>query len=73
LREEVITLGGEAESSLRVLHEMLRPAFSRLDRRPLSESCTFMSFESVNAIPSIGHLAHTSDSVIGDYEEKAEA
>ena len=56
----------------KVFHEMLRPVFSLLDRGPLARSCTFISYESVEAIRNIGHLAHTNDSIIGDYEEKAE-
>jgi hypothetical protein len=56
----------------KVFREMLRPVFSLLDRGPLSRSCTFISYESVHAIRSIGHLAHTNDSIIAEYEEKAE-
>lgn len=57
----------------KVFREMLRPVFSLLERGPLSRSCTFISYESVNAIRGIGHLAHTNDSIIGEYEEKAES
>ena len=56
----------------KVFREMLRPVFSLLDRGPLARSCTFLSYESVEAIRNIGHLAHTNDSIIADYEEKAE-
>ncbi len=56
----------------KVFHEMKRPVFSLLDRGPLSRSCTFISYESVNAISSLEHLAHTNDSIIAEYEEKAE-
>jgi hypothetical protein len=61
-----------AERREKVFREMLRPVFSLLDRGPLSRSCTFISYESVNAIRSIGHLAHTNDSIIDEYEEKVE-
>ncbi len=57
----------------KVFREMLRPVFSLLDRGPLSRSCTFISYENVSVIRNIGHLAHTSDSVLSDYEEKAVA
>lgn len=57
----------------KVFREMLRPVFSLLDRQPLSKSCTFISYESVSAIRNIEHLAHLNDTVIGEYEEEAEA
>jgi hypothetical protein len=56
----------------KVFREMLRPVFSLLDRRPLSKSCTFISYESVAAIRSIEHLAYINDAVIEKYEEQAE-
>jgi hypothetical protein len=56
----------------KVFREMLRPVFSLLERGPLSRSCTFISYDSVDAIRSIGHLAHVNDSIIAEYEEKAE-
>jgi hypothetical protein len=56
----------------KVFREMRRPVFSLLDRGPLSRSCTFISYESVDAISGLGHLAHVNDSIIADYEERAE-
>jgi hypothetical protein len=57
----------------KVFREMLRPVFLLLDRGPLSRSCTFISYESVDAIRSLKHLAYINDSIIAEYEEKAEA
>jgi hypothetical protein len=57
----------------KVFHEMLRPVFSLLDRGPLSETCTYVSYDSVFAIRGLEHLSDTRDSVIAAYEEKAEA
>jgi hypothetical protein len=57
----------------KVFREMLRPVFSLLERRPLSDSCTFISYESVDTIRALPHLAHTHDSIIAEYEELAEA
>ena len=57
----------------KVFREMLRPVFSLLDRGPLSRSCTFIAYESVEGIRSLEHLAHTSESIITKYEEPAEA
>lgn len=56
----------------KVFREMKRPVFSLLDRGPLSRSCTFISYENVEAINHLEHLAHTNDSIIAEYEEKAE-
>jgi hypothetical protein len=52
--------------------KLRRLVFSLLDRRPLFESCTFISYESVSAIGSIEHLAHINDTIIKEYEEQAE-
>jgi hypothetical protein len=57
----------------KVFKEMLRPVFSLLDRGPLSRTCTFVSYDSVEAIGLLKHLAHTSESVFAEYEERAEA
>jgi hypothetical protein len=57
----------------KVFKEMLRPVFSLLDRGPLSSICIFVSYESVDAISELKHLAHTSETVFADYEERAEA
>jgi len=46
--------------------------FSLLDRGPLSENCTFISYDSVRELSGLPHLAHLSDSVLVDYEEEAD-
>jgi hypothetical protein len=56
----------------KVFREMMRPVFSLLDRGPLSRSCTFICYESVDAMNRLEHLAHTNDSIIAEYEENAE-
>lgn len=56
----------------KVFTEMKRPVFSVLERGPLSRRSTFLSYESVDAMNSLEHLAHTNDSIIGEYEEQAE-
>jgi hypothetical protein len=56
----------------KVFREMSRPVFSLLDRGPLSRSCTFISYESVEAMRSLEHLAHTNDSILAEYEERPE-
>lgn len=56
----------------KVFREMQRPVFSLLDRGPLSRSCTFISYESVESIRELEHLAYTTDKIIGEYEERAD-
>jgi len=46
--------------------------FSLLDRGPLHESCTFLSYYSVRELSQQPHLAHLSESVLDEYEEEAE-
>jgi hypothetical protein len=56
----------------KVFQEIKRPVFSLLDRGPLDERCTFMSYDSVGEIAKLRHLAHMSDSVLDAYSEEAE-
>lgn len=56
----------------KVFQEIRRPVFSLLDRGPLSESCTFLSYDSVRELVRDPHLAHLSESVLEEYEEPAE-
>jgi hypothetical protein len=43
-----------------------------LERGPLSESCTFISYESVRALAKEGNLEYLSDRVLERYEEESE-
>ncbi len=56
----------------KVFQELLRPVFSLLERGPLSEICTYLSYDSVRELAEQKHLSHLSDSVIEEYEELAE-
>lgn len=56
----------------KVFQELLRPVFSLLDRGPLSEICTYLSYDSVRELAEQEHLSHLSDSVVEEYEEGAE-
>lgn len=57
---------------LRVFNEIQRPVFSLLDRAPLSECCTFISYDSLRELAEVPHLSHLSDSVLEEYAEEAE-
>lgn len=56
----------------KVLHELRRPVFSLLERGPLSESCTYLSYDSLRELAAEPNLAHLKESVLDDYEEGAE-
>lgn len=56
----------------KVFSEILRPVFSLLERAPLSESCTFISYDSLEELSSLKHIDHISDTVLCEYAEDAE-
>ena len=56
----------------RVFQEIQRPVFSLLDKGPLSELCSFLTYESINLIAALPHLGHMTDSLIDEYEEFAD-
>src|SRR5262249_5616771 len=47
----------------KVFEEIRRPIFSLLERRPLKEICTFLTYDSLREIAGLKHLAHVSDEV----------
>lgn len=56
----------------KVFSEIRRPVFSLLDRGPLSENCTYLSYSSIRELAGQPHLAHLSDTVLEEYSEQAE-
>ena len=56
----------------KVFQEIQRPVFSLLDRAPLSECCTYISYDSLEQLSREKHLEHLSDSVLDEYTEEAE-
>ena len=55
-----------------VLREIRRPVFSLLDRGPLYERCSFLSYDSIDSIAEMQHLSYLSDRIISEYEESTE-
>jgi len=53
----------------KVFQEIQRPVFSLLDKGPLSEICSFLTYESIYQISSLPHLSRMKDLLIEDYEE----
>lgn len=56
----------------KVFQEIRRPVFSLLERAPLAEVCTYISYDSLRELAKLKHLAHTVDSVLDEYAEEAE-
>jgi hypothetical protein len=56
----------------KVFSEIRRPVFSLLEKGPLAESCTYLSYDSLHELAAQNHLAHLSDSVLDEYAEEAE-
>jgi hypothetical protein len=56
----------------KVLQELRRPVFSLLERGPLSESCTYLSYDSVREVGKQPHLSHLNETVLDEYEEETE-
>jgi hypothetical protein len=53
----------------KVFQEILRPVFSLLEAGPLSDCCSFISYDAVLALSRNPHLGYLSDSVLGEYEQ----
>ena len=56
----------------KVFTEIRRPVFSLLERGPLSECCTYLSYGSVRELSELKHLEHLSGTVLVEYEEESE-
>lgn len=56
----------------KVFQEIRRPVFSLLERGPLAEMCTYISYGRLSQIAALPHLMHISDSVLDEYSEEAE-
>jgi hypothetical protein len=56
----------------KVLLEISRPVFAFLENGPLSESCSFISYDSIQELSQERQLKHMSDSVLEEYSEYAE-
>jgi predicted RNA-binding protein len=56
----------------KVFQELNRPVFSLLERGPLSDSCTYISYDNLRDLAQIKHLSHLSETVIDEYAEEAD-
>lgn len=56
----------------KVFQEIRRPVFSLLEKGPLAESCTYLSYSSLHELSKQKHLAHLAVTVLDEYAEEAE-
>jgi hypothetical protein len=56
----------------KVLREISRPVFSLLDRGPLYESCSYLSYDAVEEIAKLEHLQYMVDDIVEHYDEPVE-
>ena len=56
----------------KVFQEIRRPVFSLLEKGPLAESCTYLSYDSLRELGAQRHLSHLLDTVLDEYAEEAE-
>lgn len=55
----------------KVLQEISRPVFAFLEKGPLAESCTFVSYESIQELSKEKRLEYMTDTVLEEYAEYA--
>lgn len=56
----------------KVFHEIRRPVFSLLEKGPLSESCSYISYSNLKELSKQKHLDRMTDAVVNDYAEYEE-
>lgn len=56
----------------KVFQEILRPVFSLLEKAPLSEICSYISYSKLKELSKQKHLDRMNDGVLDDYDEQAE-
>ncbi len=56
----------------KVHQEIRRPVFALLEGGALSETCSYLSYDTVADLRGQQHLVHLSDKVLDDYEETAQ-
>jgi len=56
----------------KVLQEISRPVFAMMESGPMSESCSYLSYDAIQKLGAERNLSHMNDSVLEDYAEYAE-
>lgn len=60
------------ERKEKVLQEIIRPVFSLLEKGPLAESCTYISYDSIIELSKEKRLEYMNDGVVDEFTEEAE-
>lgn len=53
----------------KVLQEIKRPVFSLLEKGPLAESCSFISYDNIYELEGQKFVEHMTDTVLEEYAE----
>ena len=56
----------------KVLQEISRPVFALMGREPMSESCSYLSYDAIKELSIERNLSHMNDSVLEDYAAYAQ-
>jgi len=56
----------------KVLQEISRPVFSLIESGPMSENCSYLSYDDIAALHGERNLHHLNDSVLDEYAEYAQ-
>ena len=56
----------------KVLQEISRPVFALMESGPMSESCSYLSYDAIRELGRERNLSHMNDSVLEDYAEYAQ-
>lgn len=56
----------------KVLQEISRPVFALMESGPMSDSCSYLSYDAVKGLDGERNLSHMNDSVLEDYVEYAQ-
>lgn len=56
----------------KVLQEISRPVFALMESGPMSESCSYLSYEAIKELGGERNLSYMKDSVLEDYAEYAQ-
>ena len=60
-----------SDRRMKVLQEIRRPVFERLEGRPLADRCTFLTYDSVEDLHKDQNLPYLTADVLQRYEERA--
>lgn len=66
IRLHIVAPGSRHE---KVNEQLRRPVFSLLERQPLWQVCSFLSYERLDELCSLPHLNHLADTIVDEYAD----